>query len=88
MSPRSSYAVSSSSTGSRGVAVDRLAGYLKPTIVGAVVSLPVGSRCAIERRTSSLRVASSTCSSPKPKVTASRVEMIAPPLAVWAGVVV
>ena len=39
------------------------------------------------RLTSSLRVAWSTCSRPKPNVTVSRVEMIAPPLAVWAGVV-
>ncbi len=44
MSPRSSNAVSSMSTGSRGVPVERFGGYLKPTIVGAVVSAVVGSR--------------------------------------------
>ena len=86
MSPRSSNAVSSSSTGSRGVAVERLAGYLKPTIVGGVVSAPVRQQVLHRARaTSSLRVAWSTCSRPKPNVTASRVVMIAPPLAVCAG---
>ena len=85
MSPRSSNVVSSISTGSRGVASDRFAGYLNPTTVGGVVSAPVGSRCAIARRTSSLRVAWLTCSRPKPSVTVSRVDMIAPPLFDCAG---
>ena len=57
MSPRSSYVVSSISTGSRGVAFEKFAGYLKPTIVGGVVSAVVGSRWRSERATSSLRVA-------------------------------
>ena len=48
--------------------------------VGAVVSAVAGSRCVMARATSSLRVARSTCSRPKPKVTVSRVEMIAPPV--------
>ena len=44
ISPRSSYAVTSSSTGSAGVAWKFSSGYLKPSIVGAVVSAVVGSR--------------------------------------------
>ena len=86
MSPRSSNAVSSSSTGSRGVAVERLVGYLKPATVGGVVSAPVRQQMLHRTAlTSSLRAASVTCSMPKPNVTASRVVMIAPPLAVCAG---
>ena len=88
MSPRSSNAVSSRSTGSAGVPCQFCVGYFQPTTVGAVVSAVVGSRCVMARLTSSLRVVSVTCSRPKPNVTVSRVERIAPPLAVWAGVVV
>jgi hypothetical protein len=84
MSPRSSTASTSTSIGSSVVAVSPAAGYVNAT-VGAVVSAPVGSRCASERRTRSLRFAVLTCSRPKPNVTVSRVEIAAPPDWVCGG---
>ena len=83
MSPRSSAAVTSTSTGSRGVAANAsAAGHLNATGDGAVVSAVVGSRCDSERATSSLRVAAGTCSRPNPNTTVSAVERAKPPACV------
>ena len=82
MSPRSSAASISISTGSATPTSAFSAGRSHET-VGAAVSALVGSRWPIMRRTSSVRAAVSvTCSRPKPTDTESRVEMIAPPFAV------
>ena len=82
MSPRSSAAVTSTSTGSRGVASKATtSGHLKATGAGAVVSGVAGSRWAMARLTSSSRVAAGTCSRPNPNVTVSAVESAMPP--VW-----
>ena len=79
MSPRSSTGSTSISTGSAALTVAFSPGRSQVT-VGAVVSAAVGSRCAIARRTTSLRrPGDAICSRPKPSDTESRVEMIAPP---------
>ena len=81
MSPRSSTASTSISTGSAALTVAPSPGRSHVT-VGSASSAPVGSRCAIARRTRSLRiVVEAICSRPKPSETESRVEMIAPPSA-------